>query len=68
MIFFAVLFFVWVLYTVALGKFLFYLCDLPPAPLFDVESTGLCSAFVLALFGWIFFSVFIVSSILEKVG
>lgn len=68
MIFFAVLFFVWVLYTAALGKFLFYLCDLPPAPLFDVESIGLCSGFVLALFGWIFFLVFIVSSILEKVG
>ena len=47
----------WVLYTVAIGKFMFYLIDLPPAPLFDVKSTGLCSGFVLALVGWIFFSI-----------
>lgn len=43
----------WVLYTVALGKFLFYVCDLPPAPLFDINSLGLCSALVLAMAGWL---------------
>lgn len=48
----------WVLYTVALGKFFFYLCDLPPAPFFEINSLGLCSGFVLALAGWIAFTVF----------
>lgn len=48
----------WVLYTVAIGKFLFYICDLPPAPIFDVNSTGICAGFVLALAGWIGFSIF----------
>jgi uncharacterized membrane protein (DUF106 family) len=68
MITFAVLFFIWVLYTAALGKFFFYLCDLPPAPLFDVNSNGIVSGFILALVGWIFLSVFVASLILEKVG
>lgn len=49
----------WVLYTVAIGKFLFYICDLPPAPLFEVNSTGICAGFVLALAGWIGFSCFV---------
>ncbi len=48
----------WVLYTLAIGKFLFYICDQPPAPLFDVRSNGICAGFVLALAGWIFFSIF----------
>lgn len=38
----------WVLYTIALGKFLFYIFDLPPIHLFDVNSTGMCAGFVLA--------------------
>ena len=51
----------WVLYTGALGKFLFYICSLPPVPLFDVNSTGMCAGFVLALAGWIVFSIALVS-------
>ena len=49
----------WALYTVAIGKFLFYVCDLPPAPLFDVNSTGICAGLVLAMAGWIGFSIFV---------
>jgi hypothetical protein len=49
----------WVLYTVALGKFFFYVCDLPPAPIFDIDSLGLCSGLVLALAGWLGFSIFV---------
>lgn len=49
----------WALYTVAISKFLFYVCDLPPAPLFDVESTGICAGLVLAMAGWIGFSIFV---------
>lgn len=48
----------WVLYSIALGKFFFYVCDLPPAPIFDINSLGLCSGFVLAMAGWIAFTVF----------
>lgn len=47
----------WVLYTVALGKFFFYICDLPPAPIFEINSLGLCSGFVLAMFGWIAYTI-----------
>lgn len=53
----------WLLYTVALGKFMFYICDQPPAPLFDVNSTGMCAGFVLAMTGWIFFSFYVGSYI-----
>lgn len=53
----------WVLYTVALGKFFFYVCDLPPAPLFEINSLGICSGLVLAMAGWIGFSVFILAYI-----
>jgi hypothetical protein len=49
----------WVAYTVAIGKFFFYICDLPPAPLFDDNSIGICAGFVLALAGWIGFSIFV---------
>lgn len=48
----------WVLYSIALGKFFFYVCDLPPAPIFDIDSLGLCSGVVLALAGWLAFTVF----------
>lgn len=51
----------WVLYTIALGKFLFYICDLPLVPIFDVNSTGICACFVLAAAGWIAFSIALVS-------
>jgi hypothetical protein len=37
---------------------MFYIIDLPSASLFDVKSTGIYAGFVLALVGWIFFSVF----------
>lgn len=49
----------WVLYTVALGKFFFYVCDLPPAPFFEINSLGLCSGLVLVMAGWIGFTVFV---------
>lgn len=48
----------WVLYSIALGKFFFYVCDLPPAPIFDINSLGLCSGVVLAMAGWIALTVF----------
>lgn len=53
----------WVLYTVALGKFFFYVCDLPPAPFFEINSLGLCSGLVLAIAGWVVFSVFVLAYI-----
>ena len=68
MITLSVLFIIWVIYTALLGKFFFYVCDLPPAPLFDVNSNGICAGLVLAMAGWIFLSVFVASLILEKVG
>ena len=48
----------WIVITVALGKFFFYVCDLPPAPIFEINSLGLCSGLVLAIAGWIGFTVF----------
>ena len=53
----------WVLCTVALGKFFFYVCDLPPAPFFEINSLGLCSGLVLAIAGWVVFSVFVLAYI-----
>lgn len=50
----------WIVITVALGKFFFYVCDLPPAPIFEVNSLGICSGLVLAIAGWIGFTVFVV--------
>lgn len=55
----------WVLYTIALGKFLFYIFDLPPVHLFDVNSTGICAGFVLAAAVWIAFSIALVSYLFE---
>lgn len=54
---------IWVVYTVALGKFLFHICDLPPAPIFDFDSIGVCAGFVLALAGWIFYSAIVLAYI-----
>jgi hypothetical protein len=48
----------WVLYSFALVIFLGYLSELPPTPLFEINSLGLCSGFVLAVFGWIAYTVF----------
>lgn len=48
----------WVVYFVALMIFLGYLSELPPTPIFDINSLGLCSAFVLAFAGWIALTVF----------
>ena len=58
MVIYVFLIILWVLVTVAIGKFLFYVCDLPPAPLFEINSLGLCSGLVLAIAGWVVFSVF----------
>lgn len=49
---------IWVLSFIALMIFLGYLSELPPTPFFDINSLGPCSAFVLALAGWIAFTVF----------
>lgn len=49
----------WVLYSIALGKFFFYVCDLPPAPIFEINSLGICSGLVLVMAGWIGFSCFV---------
>ena len=48
----------WVLYSFALVIFLGNLSELPPTPLFEINSLGLCSGFVLAVFGWIAYTVF----------
>lgn len=50
----------WVVYSVGLMIFLGYLSELPPTPIFDINinSLGLCSAFVLAFAGWIALTVF----------
>lgn len=48
----------WLLYSFAMVIFLGYLAELPPTPLFEINSLGLCSGFVLATFGWIAFTVF----------
>lgn len=58
MVTYIILVILWALYTVVIGKFMFYICDLPPSPLFDVNSTGICAGFVLTLAGWILFSIF----------
>ena len=68
MITFAFLVFIWLLYSAALLKFLFYICDLPPTPIFDENTLGIISGYILALVGWIFFSVFVLSYFLQKVG
>lgn len=48
----------WALYTVAIGKYIFYIADLPRTAVVDVKSIGICSGFVLAVAGWVFFSIF----------
>lgn len=49
---------IWVVYSVGLMIFLGYLSELPPTPISDINTLGLCSAFVLASAGWIALTVF----------
>lgn len=58
MVIYTLLVLLWVLYFIALVIFLCYLSELPPTPFFDINSLGQCSGFVLALAGWIAFTVF----------
>lgn len=46
----------WVLYTVAFAVLLGYISNLPPTPLFEINPIGICT--MLALAGWIAFTVF----------
>ena len=55
---------IWVVYFIAIMIFLGYLSQLPPTPIFDMNSIGLCSGFVLAFAGWIAFTVFVGAYIL----
>ena len=50
----------WVLCTIGFAILLGYISDLPPTPLFDMNSIGICSGCVLAMAGWVAFSVFVV--------
>lgn len=46
----------WVLYTVAFAALLGYISNLPPTPLFEINPIDICT--MLALAGWIAFTVF----------
>ena len=47
----------WVLYTVAFAVLLGYISNLPPTPLFEINPIGIGT--MLALAGWIGFSIFV---------
>ncbi len=56
----------WVVYTVALSEFCFYVCDLHSTPIFEIKSLGICFGLVLTIAGWIGFFIFVWSYLLFR--